>query len=216
MSLMPNGWSVDVDVENVVVTFPTGGGVARLELSRYEARVLRFQLRLAYALAGRNVWTAGEFSERSGPESDTFGALVRDRLDLRRVEISEEERAGLWARHRQRVKRYIEQLEHDAARPETATSFDDWENLKAGAQAADGGSAADMGAGLAGLGPAAQVPGGWSIELAGQLIKFVVPASGVDGEFELTDAEALAAGVRLIELSATARWVRVAMEGAGE
>lgn len=210
MSLMPDGWSVDVDAENVVVTFPTGGGLARLPLSQREARVLRNQLHLAYLLAGRNIRTSGDFPEGGGAESDTLGALIRDRLHLREIDLSEEERAELLARHRQRVKRYIEQLEQDAAHPETAITFDDWENPEAGAQAAEGGRAVDVDAGRARHEPVVELPHGWSIEPAGEHIRFVVPASGVDGLFELTDAEALAAGVALVRASERARIDRLA------
>jgi len=216
MTMKPDGWSVDVDVENVFVTFPTGDSVARLELSQREARVLRNQLDLASLLAGRNVWSAGDFSEGSSADSVAFNALIRDRLELRRVGISDEERAELWARHRERVKLYIEQLEPDAAQPETATPLDERENPETGAQAGEVGSGTHVGARRSWLGPATQLPRGWRIELASQLIKFVVPASGIDGEFGLTDAEALATGVRLIQLSALARSVHVAMEEAGE
>jgi hypothetical protein len=51
---MPDGWSVDVDGQNVVMTFPAGDDSGRRVLSRDEARVLRYQLELAYFLAGRN------------------------------------------------------------------------------------------------------------------------------------------------------------------
>ena len=52
MSEMPDGWSVDVDGEKVVVNFPVEGGYGHRVLSRHQARVLRTQLPLAYLLAG--------------------------------------------------------------------------------------------------------------------------------------------------------------------
>ena len=45
MSEMPDGWSVDVDGEKVVVNFPVEGDYGRRVLSRHQARVLRTQLR---------------------------------------------------------------------------------------------------------------------------------------------------------------------------
>jgi hypothetical protein len=45
MSEMPDGWSVDVDGEKVVVNFPVGGDYGHWVLSRHQARVLRPQLR---------------------------------------------------------------------------------------------------------------------------------------------------------------------------
>ena len=44
MSEMPDGWSVDVDGEKVVVNFPVGGDYGHRVLSRHQARVLRTQL----------------------------------------------------------------------------------------------------------------------------------------------------------------------------
>src|SRR6478672_13863909 len=45
MSEMPDGWSVDVDGEKVVVNFPVEGDYGHRVLSRHQARVLRTQLR---------------------------------------------------------------------------------------------------------------------------------------------------------------------------
>jgi hypothetical protein len=59
MGDLPDGWSVDVDGPKIVVTLPVREESGRRILSRHEARVLRFQLHLAYLLAGRNFWTAG-------------------------------------------------------------------------------------------------------------------------------------------------------------
>ncbi|OBJ93993.1 hypothetical protein [Mycobacterium sp. 1245852.3] len=59
MSLMPDGWSVDVDGANIVVSFSDGDRDGRWVLSRHDARVLRAQLHLAYLLAGRNRWSTG-------------------------------------------------------------------------------------------------------------------------------------------------------------
>ena len=58
MSEMPDGWSVDVDDEKVVVNFPVEGDYGHRVLSRHQARVLRTQLPPAYQLAGRNERTA--------------------------------------------------------------------------------------------------------------------------------------------------------------
>lgn len=55
---MPDGWSVDVDGEKVVVNFPVEGNYGHRVLSRHQVRVLRTQLPLAYLLAGRNERTA--------------------------------------------------------------------------------------------------------------------------------------------------------------
>ena len=54
MSEIPDGWSVDVDGEKVVVNFPVEGDYGHRVLSRHQARVLRTQLHLAYLLAERN------------------------------------------------------------------------------------------------------------------------------------------------------------------
>ena len=43
MSEMPDGWSVDVDGEKVVVNFPVEGDYGHRVLSRHQARVLRTQ-----------------------------------------------------------------------------------------------------------------------------------------------------------------------------
>jgi hypothetical protein len=45
MGEMPDGWSVDVDGEKVVVNFPVEGDYGHRVLSRTQARVLRTQLR---------------------------------------------------------------------------------------------------------------------------------------------------------------------------
>ena len=46
MKFIPDGWSVDVDGNNMLVTFPAGDQSGRRLLSRHEARVLRLQLHL--------------------------------------------------------------------------------------------------------------------------------------------------------------------------
>jgi hypothetical protein len=55
---MPDGWSVDVDGEKVVVNFSVEGDYSHRVLSRHRARVLRTQLHLAYLFAGPNERTA--------------------------------------------------------------------------------------------------------------------------------------------------------------
>ena len=45
MSEMPDGWSIDVDGEKVVVNFPVEGDYGHRVLSRHQARVLRPPLR---------------------------------------------------------------------------------------------------------------------------------------------------------------------------
>jgi hypothetical protein len=211
MSQMPDGWFVDVDGDKVLVTIPAGDESGRRLLSRHEARVLRVQLHLAYLLAGGNFWTTGGGAAAPQEEPDSFSALIRDRLDLGRVEISAEKRAELLAKHRQRVERYREELERATAEQGVAAwSVDwgspEWDVLARQARAADGGGSEDHGR-LTG-----QLPEGWSIESAGPAVRFTVPASGVDGELELTDMEALSAGVRFIQLSAIARAARSAIE----
>lgn len=56
------------------------------------------------------------------------------------------------------------------------------------------------------------MPAGWRVEAVGERIHFEVPASAADGEFELTYAEALRAGIALIEASERSRLFRVVME----
>jgi hypothetical protein len=46
-----------------------------------------------------------------------------------------------------------------------------------------------------------RMPAGWSVKAVGRWVEFEVPASGVDGLFRLTHAEALAAGVALVRAS---------------
>jgi hypothetical protein len=50
------------------------------------------------------------------------------------------------------------------------------------------------------------LPERWDIRPEGEAIYFGVPASAADGEFLLTQAEALAVGVLLIQLSRR-RWI---------
>jgi hypothetical protein len=89
------------------------------------------------------------------------------------------------------------------------------EQPEAGVFATEAGFVDDGGDEGVGRSPTGQLPRVWSIDPAGQTVTFIVPASGVDGEFELTDVEALSAGVRLIQRSANARSVRLAIEEAG-
>jgi hypothetical protein len=57
------------------------------------------------------------------------------------------------------------------------------------------------------------LPAGWRISVDGAHVLFEVPASAADGFFELSDAEALAVGERLIELAERAGLVRRALDG---
>jgi hypothetical protein len=128
MSPMPEGWSVDVDGENVVLRFPAGDDSGRLVLNRHEARVLRHQLHIAYLLAGRNRFTTVGDAAEVGEEVPAFGALISDRLHLRPVDMNSEQ----WARYQEFVQRYLGEVEHEAADPSRAVRFVDWENPDVG------------------------------------------------------------------------------------
>ena len=211
MKFIPDGWSVDVDGNKVLVTFPAGDQSGRRLLSRHEARVLRLQLHLAYLLAGRNFWTSAAGTDATEGEADSFSALIRDRMKLQRVEISEDERAELLTQHQQGVERYREEIERAASCQTAGAKFVDWQNPEWDVLESQAKSSDEGGGGF----PAGELPQGLSIEPIGATVKIIVPASAADGDFELTDSEALSAGVRLIQLCAIARSVRSAMEGAG-
>ena len=126
MKFIPDGWPVDVDGNNVLVTFPAGDQSGRRLLSRHEARVLRLQLHLAYLLAGRNFWTSAAGTDATEGEADSFSALIRDRMKLQRVEISEDERAELLTPSAG-VERYREEIERAASCQTAGAKFVDWQ-----------------------------------------------------------------------------------------
>ena len=123
MKFIPDGWPVDVDGNNVLVTFPAGDQSGRRLLSRHEARVLRLQLHLAYLLAGRNFWTSAAGTDATEGEADSFSALIRDRMKLQRVEISEDERAELLTQHQQGLSATAKRLNvRPAVKPRALSS----------------------------------------------------------------------------------------------
>ena len=113
--------------------------------------------------------------------------------------------------HQQGVERYREEIERAASCQTAGAKFVDWQNPEWDVLESQAKSSDEGGGGF----PAGELPQGLSIEPIGATVKIIVPASAADGDFELTDSEALSAGVRLIQLCAIARSVRSAMEGAG-
>lgn len=177
----PNGWTVDVDGVNVVMALPEGRASGRQVLSRYEVRVLREQLRLAYLLAGRNRWATGRdvAANELAEEVPRGSALTHDELSLREVEVSDEIAAKLLERYNTFVERYVNRALRgvrygEASAKASPRSAASWE-------------------------VPVNVPRDWRIAAKGQSVEFAVPASAADGEFVLGIDEAVAAGVALIQ-----------------
>lgn len=187
MSPMPEGWSVDVDGANIVVSFPEGDQDGRRVLSRHDARVLRVQLHLAHLLAGRNRWSTGAEPGATSEEVAAIRAVTQDHPDLRGADITYQVAAELLEHFKAYVGRNLERipLSSMSAEPVSTAPVTEPE----GATATGG------------------LPRGWSIRAKGHEVEFIVPASAEDGYFDLRIEEALAVGVAVTQ---QAEWARLA------
>ncbi|MEW5813098.1 MAG: hypothetical protein AB1925_27065 [Actinomycetota bacterium] len=185
MTEMPEGWSVDVDGANIVVSFPGGDQDGRRVLSRHDARVLRVQLHLAYLLAGRNRWSTGVELGATSEEVAALRAVMQDHPDLRGADITYQVAAELLERLKAYVGHNLERIPPSAMSAEPVST----------APVTEPGGAAAPG----------ELPRGWSIRARGHQVEFIVPASAADGYFDLRIEEALAVGVAITQQAERAR-----------
>ena len=123
MKFIPDGWSVDVDGNKVVVTFPAGGPIRKAALEPPRSPGAEAPTSSAYLLAGRNFWTSAAGTDATEGEADSFSALIRDRMKLQRVEISEDERAELLTQHQQGLSATAKRLNvRPAVKPRALSS----------------------------------------------------------------------------------------------
>jgi hypothetical protein len=184
MNPNPDEWSVDVEGPNIIVAFAPGDETGRRLLTRHQARVLREQLRLAYLLAGRNRLTRDATAAiEIGAERGSLDALIGRESHVKPVDED-------------RDLRRLEAIEQTAGALSGMLGSAEGSFLPN----ADADGAAE----------AARtrncLPERWDIRPEGDTIYFGVPASAADGELLLTQAEALAVGVLLIQLSRR-RWI---------
>lgn len=185
MTEMPEGWSVDVDGANIVVSFPDGDEAGRRMLSRHDARVLRVQLHLAYLLAGRNRWSAGAGPGVTSEEVAALRAVMRDHPDLLGADITYQVAAELLERFKAYVGRNLERIPPSSMSAEPVST----------APVTEAGGATAT----------SELPRGWSIRARGHEVEFIVPASAADGYFDLRIEEALAVGVAITQQAERAR-----------
>ena len=71
----------------------------------------------------RNFWTSAAGTDATEGEADSFSALIRDRMKLQRVEISEDERAELLTQHQQGLSATAKRLNvRPAVKPRALSS----------------------------------------------------------------------------------------------
>ncbi|WP_006247140.1 hypothetical protein [Mycolicibacterium tusciae] len=198
MTPIPDEWSVDVQGPNIIVAFADGDETGRRILSRHQVRVMREQLRLAYLLAGRNKLTKdASAAVEVGSQTGSVSALIGDELHLHPVAASDEDLARLLTEVRERRQwRTGEDQSASAVHSEGNAA----ESGRASGPEDEAGSATDA------RPIRNRLPRHWDIRPVGESIYFGVPASAADGEFLLSQGEALAVGVLLIQLSRR-RWI---------
>jgi hypothetical protein len=220
MTPIPDEWSVDVQGPNIIVAFADGDETGRRILSRHQARVMREQLRLAYLLAGRNKLTKdASAAVEVGPQTGSVSALIGDELHLHPVAASDEDLARLLTEVRERRRwrtgedqsASADHSEGDAAEEEGDLSWPEANERTAGVGAfrlsgRASGPEDEAGRATDALPIRNRLPKHWDIRPVGESIYFGVPASAADGEFLLSQGEALAVGVLLIQLSRR-RWI---------
>jgi hypothetical protein len=79
MSPMPEGWSVDTDGSNVILTIPPGAG--NYVLSAAEARSLKNQLHIAYLIASRRELGAADPEDSRQPGKSSGHEMADRRTD---------------------------------------------------------------------------------------------------------------------------------------
>lgn len=177
-------WRVDVEGTWVKIRTSARPDDAHF-LTVHELRVLQAQLHLASLLAVRNQAATGVDLGASAivGETPTYSALTQDELNMREVKISDDVVAEALNHYKKYVDRYLagtpENASEDTPDPSHVTS--------ASGETPD------------------SLPRDWRIVARGDLVEFVVPASAEDGRFVLEIAEAVAAGIALIQQAERAR-----------
>jgi hypothetical protein len=217
MSQSDDEWLVDVEGPNVVVTVKSGSQTERRALGQHQTRVLREQLRLADLLARRNRWAssavpspiedaAGDFSisgVRVQPAT-LHGPAPRPTLPA----DDDADSGKLLEQMREERGRAVDGSEDDKAEADATARRLEAIRLTSGAldvvakAYADGlAPLDDDDAGAKSTSQHNTLPSRWEIRAEGDGIFFSVPGSAADGEFDLTNSEALAVGVLMIDVS---------------
>lgn len=217
MSQSDNEWLVDVEGPNVVVTVKSGSQTERRVVGQYQTRVLREQLRLADLLARRNRWASGAApfpNEDTAGEFSISGVRVQPAtLDgpASRPTVPAEDVADsgkLLEQMREERGHAIGGSEDDHAEAAAPARHLEAIRLTSGAMDEVAKAYAD---GLAPLddddawakstGAHKTLPDGWEISAEGNGVLFSVPGSAADGDFHLSNSEALSVGVQMIQVS---------------
>lgn len=212
MSQSDDEWLVDVEGPNVVVTVKSGSQTERRVLGQHQTRVLREQLRLADLLARRNRWAS---SAVSSPIEDAAGdfsisgvrvqpAMLHGPAPRPTVPADDDADIGkLLEQLREERERAVDGGEDDAAEAVAAARRREVIRLTSGAldEAGRGVHGDDDDVWVKSTWKRNTPFDRWEIRSDRNSISFHVPLRAVDGEFFLTDSEALAVGVLLIQMS---------------
>lgn len=195
MSPMPDGWSVDVEGTRVVVRV-SGRPHDWFWLSTGEIKTLIIQLQLAHVIAHRR--------ELVESDPDALTSEVQRDIDAHlemygRYAVDELAQADIDYWTGQIVSG--DELWQRFALPESNPSGDP--PISVAPDGSDDAETADAsGSATTGEQVGAGLPAGWNIRSNGDAVRFVVPASAADGEFQISRSEAAAVGVAMLWLSA--------------
>ena len=218
MSQSDNEWLVDVEGPNVVVTVKSGSQTERRALGQHQTRVLREQLRLADLLARRNRWAS---SAVPSPIEDAAGdfsisgvrvqpASLHGPAPRPTVPADDDADSGkLLVQMREERRRTVDGSEDDKAEADATAMRLEAIRLTSGAFDEVGKAYAeglvlpldDDDAWAKSTREHNTLPSRWEIRADGNGVFFSVPGSAADGEFYLTNSEALAVGVLMVDVS---------------